>query len=102
MQIRVTKNIAYGRLQIDANDKDTNLIIWNFMSGRHFKSMLSVAEFGQFRDFAVTFEHVFLLFVHQHSSRILAFNSSKNVSLLYFKHIDNISTFRLSLSALEI
>lgn len=88
-QTRMTKsvigNLPYGRLQINMNEQSTSLSISNFMSGKCLEYNLSTLEFGQFQDFAITFEYVFFLFLYENKAKII---SIRNASLFECINLD--------------
>jgi hypothetical protein len=78
MTVHLEHSIAFGQLQIDANEQEACIQIWNFASGS--KAELTVQGFGAFQDFGQTLEQLFFLFAHQSGCRIVGFESSTNVS----------------------
>jgi hypothetical protein len=78
----IQQDLAYGHLCIDFNDDEICVNIWNFVAGKQLLFKLMAEEFGEFQDFGLTFEHIFLLFAIDQDVKVIGFDSSKNVSIL--------------------
>lgn len=79
MCAHLRRNLAFGRLQIEIDECNASIHIWNFMSGYHVAFVLDIKQFGRFQDYGVTLEHVFFFFSANEKCRIVGFNSSNNV-----------------------